>query len=109
MSVNGDTIQLNISIPSSPSRVSLIEGPSKILGAVYGIGMNVNNVLGTGIVTSPGIVWKTIKSPGIVLLLWLIGGIISMAGSLSYVELGVFHRISGGETKYLQTAYPNPS
>jgi amino acid transporter len=108
MSVNGDTIQLNISIPNSPSRVSLIKGPSKILGAVYGIGMNVNNVLGSGIVTSPRIVWKVIKSPGIILLLWLIGGIISMAGSLSYVELGVFHRISGGETKYLQTAYPNP-
>ncbi|PKC16577.1 hypothetical protein RhiirA5_347518, partial [Rhizophagus irregularis] len=31
-----------------------------------------------------------------------------MAGSLSYVELGVIHKISGGETKYLQTAYPKP-
>jgi hypothetical protein len=27
-----------------------------------------------------------------------------MAGSLSYVELGVFNKESGGETKYLQTA-----
>ncbi|RGB31371.1 amino acid/polyamine transporter I [Rhizophagus diaphanus] len=49
-----------------------------------------------------------VKSPGTVLLLWLIGGIVSMAGSLSYVELGVIHKISGGETKYLQTAYPKP-
>ncbi|PKY16259.1 hypothetical protein RhiirB3_402673 [Rhizophagus irregularis] len=31
-----------------------------------------------------------------------------MAGSLSYVELGVIHKISGGERKYLQTAYPKP-
>ncbi|RIA91891.1 amino acid/polyamine transporter I [Glomus cerebriforme] len=81
---------------------------NKILGVFYGIGVNINNVLGSGIVTSPGIIWKAVKSPGIVLLLWLIGGIISMAGSLSYVELGVIHKISGGETKYLQTAFPNP-
>src|SRR3954452_8775855 len=81
---------------------------TKILGVVYGIGMNVNNVLGSGIVTSPGIIWKAVKSPGIVLLLWSVGGLVSMAGSLSYVELGVIHKISGGETKYLQTAFPNP-
>jgi hypothetical protein len=81
---------------------------NKHLGVVYGIGMNVNNIIGSGIVTTPGIIWNMIKSPGIVLLLWLIGGIISMAGSLSYVELGVIHKISGGETKYLQTAYPEP-
>ena len=71
-----------------------------ILGVVYGIGMNVN--------TAPGIIWNAVKSPGIVLLLWAVGGIVSMAGSLVYVKLGVIHRISGGETRYLQTAYPNP-
>ncbi|GBC02265.1 hypothetical protein RclHR1_04530007 [Rhizophagus clarus] len=83
-------------------------GRNKILGVVYGIGVNINNVIGSGIVTTPGIIWKVVKSPGIVLLLWIIGGIVSMAGSLTYVELGVIHRISGGETKYLQTAFPNP-
>jgi amino acid transporter len=97
----------------APSRMSVIENPqekaqNKILGVAYGIGLNVNNIIGSGIVTTPGIVWNMVKSPGIVLLLWLIGGIVSMAGSLSYVELGVIHKISGGETKYLQTAYPQP-
>src|ERR1043165_5484881 len=81
---------------------------NKILGVAYGIGMNVNNVLGSGIVTSPGIIWKAVKSPKIVLLLWIIGGIVAMSGSLSYVELGFYHRISGGETKYLQSAYRTP-
>ena len=79
-----------------------------LLGVVFGIGMNVNNVIGSGIVTTPGIIWNKVKSPGVVILLWVIGGIVSMAGSLSYVELGAYHKISGGETKYLQTAYPNP-
>ncbi|CAG8558053.1 2141_t:CDS:2 [Funneliformis caledonium] len=31
-----------------------------------------------------------------------------MTGTLTYVELGAMHKISGGETKYLQTAYPKP-
>ncbi len=81
---------------------------SQILGVVYGIGMNINNIIGSGIVTTPGIIWKAVKSPWVVLSLWMIGGIVSMAGSLSYVELGVIHRSSGGEAKYLETAYPNP-
>ncbi|CAI2201444.1 14051_t:CDS:1, partial [Funneliformis geosporum] len=78
----------------------------RIISLVYGIGINVNSIIGSGIVTAPGIIWNSVKSPGIVLLLWFIGGLISMAGSLTYVELGVKHRISGGEIKYLQTAYP---
>lgn len=105
-------IRESIYAPSRMSRMSVIENPqdkqNKILGVAYGIGLNVNNVIGSGIVTTPGIIWNMIKSPGTVLLLWLIGGIVSMAGSLSYVELGVIHKISGGETKYLQTAYPKP-
>ncbi|CAI2192823.1 16421_t:CDS:2 [Funneliformis geosporum] len=80
----------------------------KIINRAYGIGMNINSIIGSGIVTAPGIIWNSVKSPGIVLLLWFIGGLVSMAGSLSYVELGVKHKISGGETKYLQTAYPKP-
>src|SRR5687768_5217968 len=77
-------------------------------GTVYGIFMNINNIIGSGIVTTPGIIWREVKSPVIVLILWFIGGIISMTGSLTYVELGIMSGRSGGETKYLQMAYPKP-
>ena len=89
----------------------------RILNVVYGIGMNVNHLIGSGIVTSPGIVWGLVKSPGIVVLMWLMGGIVALSGSWSYVELGIRQSIisrrdrvigSGGETKYLQIAYPKP-
>ncbi len=84
------------------------EPERKILGIVYGIGMNVNNIIRSGIVTTPGIIWKTVKSPVIILILWFIGEMISMAGSLTYVELDTMSRENGGETKYLQMAYPRP-
>ncbi|CAG8688698.1 12491_t:CDS:2 [Funneliformis caledonium] len=70
--------------------------------------MNINGIIGSGIVTASGIIWNSVKSSGIVLLLWVIGGIVCMSGSMTYVELDVKHKISGGETKYLQTAYPKP-
>ncbi|RIA85668.1 amino acid permease-domain-containing protein [Glomus cerebriforme] len=118
MSINNDDIT-----PSKDNEIrepmygmSINENPkernpnssNKLLGVFYGIGMNVNTIIGSGIVTTPGIIWNLVKSPIVVLLLWFVGGIVSMAGSLSYVELGVIHKISGGETKYLQTAYPQP-
>src|SRR5687767_8584484 len=102
-----DNVSIDMVPSSTPSTLSLSE-PNKLLGVFFGIGMNLNGILGSGTVTAPGSIWEAVKSPGIVLLLWLIGGIVSMAGSLSYVELGVGHKISGGETKYLQTAYPQP-
>ncbi|CAG8588518.1 15983_t:CDS:2 [Funneliformis mosseae] len=51
----------------------------KIISLAYGIGINVNSIIGSGIVTAPGIIWNSVKSPGIVLLLWFIGGLVSMA------------------------------
>ncbi|RGB35808.1 amino acid/polyamine transporter I [Rhizophagus diaphanus] len=104
----GDSQDVIRSISPISSEFSIKPRNNSLLGVFYGIGMNVNNMIGAGIVSSPGTVWNTVKSPGIVLSLWLIGGIVSMAGSLTYVELGAIHKISGGETKYLQTAYPNP-
>ncbi|RIA92143.1 amino acid/polyamine transporter I [Glomus cerebriforme] len=93
---NTDTDSINL-----PSR-------KKLLGTAYGMGMNVNNIIGAGIFATPGIVWKQVKSPSIVVLLWTIGGIVSLCGSLIYSELGVIHRESGGETLYLSKAYPRP-
>ena len=80
----------------------------RILNLAHGIGMNLNHVIGSGIVTAPGIIWASVKSPSVVFLLWVVGAIVSMAGSLLYVEHGVRNGKSGGETRYLHTAYPRP-
>ncbi|CAB4426112.1 unnamed protein product [Rhizophagus irregularis] len=105
---SGDNQEVIRSVSPISSEPSIKPRNNSLLGVFYGIGMNVNNMIGAGIVSTPGTVWSAVKSPGIVLSLWLLGGIVSMAGSLTYVELGAIHKVSGGETKYLQTAYPNP-
>ncbi|GBC02259.1 hypothetical protein RclHR1_04530001 [Rhizophagus clarus] len=71
---------------------------------------NKNKLLGTvyGIFTTPGIVWKQVKSPYVVIVLWIIGGIVSLCGSLVYSEFGIIHQDSGGETIYLAKSFPRP-
>ena len=94
---------------------SLLLSPKKILGKFFCIGMITNHIIGSGIVTAPGIIWSSVKSPGIVFLLWVVGGIVAISGSFLYAVLGIHQSIlsrrdgvsgSGGEVKYLQTAYP---
>ncbi|CAG8558037.1 2140_t:CDS:2 [Funneliformis caledonium] len=99
---------LQLEVTPTNSTISRNNENNRLLGVIYGIGMNVNNIIGAGIFTTPGIVWKNVKSPYIVLGLWLMGGIVSLFGSLIYTEYGAIHKDSGGETIYLATAYPKP-
>ncbi|CAG8526370.1 5183_t:CDS:2 [Ambispora gerdemannii] len=92
----------------SDSQFSDEERRTKILGVFAGIGNNCNNMVGAGIFSSPGLVLHKVQSPGIALILWLIGGIVALCGSLSYVELGSSLSDGGGETIYLKTAFPRP-
>ncbi|CAG8621246.1 13500_t:CDS:2 [Ambispora leptoticha] len=80
----------------------------RLLGTLAGIGNNCNNMIGAGIFSSPGLVLSEIQSPGIALILWVVGGIAVLFGSLSYVELGSSITDGGGEVVYLEKAYPRP-
>ncbi|CAB4480804.1 amino acid transporter [Rhizophagus irregularis] len=93
---------------STSSTISSNDNRNKLLGVIYGIGMNVNDIIGAGIFTTPGIVWKQVKSPYVVIILWIIGGIVSFCGSLVYTEFGITHQDSGGETIYLASSFPQP-
>ncbi|CAG8445263.1 6035_t:CDS:2, partial [Ambispora gerdemannii] len=81
---------------------------TQFLGTFAGIGNNCNNMIGVGIFSSPGLVLREIGSPGLALILWVVGGVASLFGSLSYVELGSSIPDGGGETVYLEQAYPHP-
>lgn len=49
-----------------------------------------------------------VQSPGIALILWIIGGFVSLLGSLVYIELGIRTFPSGiGEQKYIEDAFPH--
>lgn len=62
-------------------------------------------VIGSGIFLTTGIMAKSIPSPGLLLLAWLVGGLLTLAGALTYAELGAAFPEAGGQYVYLKNAY----
>jgi APA family basic amino acid/polyamine antiporter len=65
----------------------------------------VANMVGTGVFTSLGLQLNDISNPWSIMLLWLIGGIVSLFGAFSYAELGTKLPRSGGEYYFLSRIY----
>lgn len=62
-------------------------------------------VIGSGIFLTTGIMAKSIPSGGLILLAWLVGGLLTLAGALTYAELGAAMPEAGGQYIYLREAY----
>ena len=63
------------------------------------------NMVGTGVFTSLGFQLLDIQHAGVILLLWLIGGVVALCGALCYAELGAALPRSGGEYNFLSRIY----
>lgn len=58
------------------------------LGAVDAFAIVISIVIGSGIFTSPGSIDSNVPSPGIALVVWLVGGILAWTGASTMAELG---------------------
>ncbi|CAG8838237.1 17000_t:CDS:2, partial [Gigaspora margarita] len=77
----------------------------KAFGILYGIGYNINCIIGADIF-KPENIWILVQSPGVVLVLYVVCGIISFLGSSVYIELGIRTLPCGiGEQKYITDAF----
>ncbi|KAF3352375.1 High-affinity methionine permease like protein [Verticillium longisporum] len=76
-----------------------------ITGAVFLI---LNKMIGTGIFSTPSGVFAATGSVGISLMLWVIGGILTMCGISVFLEFGLAIPRSGGEKNYLERVYRHP-
>ncbi len=68
-------------------------------------GVVISNMIGTGIFTTTGLMLGVLDSGWMVLLCWLVGGMIAIAGALSYAELATMMPRAGGEYIYLREIY----
>ncbi len=75
------------------------------IGAATAFAMLVSNMVGTGVFTALGFQVLTVHSGFALLALWVIGGVLSLTGALSYAELGAALPRSGGEFVYLGRAW----
>ena len=62
-------------------------------------------VIGSGIFLVPRTMIQRVGSPELVFVVWVFGGLLSLAGALSYAELAAALPEAGGEYAYLREAY----
>jgi hypothetical protein len=61
---------------------------SRNLGTLEAFAIIINVVIGSGIFTSPGSIDTNVPSPGIALVIWLVGGLLAWTGAATLAELG---------------------
>lgn len=62
-------------------------------------------MIGTGVFLKAAPMAQLVGSPSKVLLAWLVAGLLSLAGALTYAELGAMMPEAGGEYVFLREAY----
>ncbi|KAL7424321.1 hypothetical protein Q5752_000003 [Cryptotrichosporon argae] len=73
------------------------------------LSLNINQMIGTGVFSTPSTILKNVGSVGLSLIFWVIGFLIAYAGMAIYLELAsYFPSRSGSEAVYLEQAYPRP-
>src|SRR5256885_2186687 len=68
----------------------------------------IGTVIGSGIFLTPGSVVKNAGSGGMALVIWTVGGVLSLLGALTFAELGAAKPDSGGLYVYLKDAFGPP-
>jgi basic amino acid/polyamine antiporter, APA family len=77
----------------------------KSLSVTDAVLMIVGIVIGAGLFKTPSIVAAQLGSEWMFLVVWALGGVVSLAGSLCYAELGSTYPHSGGDYHYLTRAF----
>lgn len=75
------------------------------LGLAAALAIVVGTVIGSGIFRVPQTMIQGVGSVEMVFLVWVVGGVLSMAGALTYAELAAALPGAGGEYVYLTEAY----
>ncbi len=96
---------------STPSQTSSTQPGSADDQLVKGIGLwgatflVIGNVIGSGIFLTTGGMIAELPSTSLLLAAWVAGGLLAMAGGLTYAEMGAMYPRSGGLYVFLSEAY----
>jgi APA family basic amino acid/polyamine antiporter len=85
----------------TPSQPSLV----RVLGAWDVATITIGTVMGSAIFIAAALVPAALPHPTLVLLAWLVGGLITLAGALSFAELAAMYPAPGGQYQYLKHAF----
>lgn len=75
------------------------------LGLSHAGAVVVGTIIGSGIFLVPAEMMQAVGSARLVYLAWMVGGVLSFFGALTYAELGAMKPQAGGEYVYVRDAY----
>ncbi len=77
----------------------------RVLGVSHATAIVVGTIIGSGIFLVPQEMMRAVGSSSMVYLAWIVGGLLSLFGAMTYAELGAMMPATGGEYVYLRGAY----
>ena len=83
------------------ARAELVRG----LGLWAAISVNVANMIGTGVFLKTRVMTCNVGSPLAVFAVWIVGGLLALAGAFAYAEVSAMLPEAGGDYVYLRRAY----
>ncbi|MBI3299703.1 MAG: amino acid permease [Elusimicrobia bacterium] len=80
------------------------------LGLVSAISVTAGSVIGSGVFLVASDITRAVPSPMAALSVWLVAGLLSLLGGLTFAEMGAMYPGAGGQYVYLREAFgPLPS
>jgi APA family basic amino acid/polyamine antiporter len=80
-------------------------GLARRLGLFDATMLVMGGIIGSGIFVTPAEVARHVHTPLLIVGVWLLGGIVALAGALVYAELAARRPAVGGQYAYLRDAY----
>jgi APA family basic amino acid/polyamine antiporter len=98
---------MTTSAPAAPTPFTTAADAQLLRGiGLWGaVALVIGNVIGSGIFLTTGTMIAELPSTTLVLAAWVAGGLLAMAGGLTYAEMGSMYPRSGGLYVYLSEAY----
>ncbi len=81
------------------------DGPRPLLGTFDAVALIVGIVVGAGIFSFPSLVASNTASGPTFILVWVLGGLVSLIGALCYAELASAFPSAGGDYHFLKRAF----
>jgi APA family basic amino acid/polyamine antiporter len=85
----------------TPAKNHLVRG----LGLLAATSIAVGNVIGTGVFLKARVMTCNVGTPGMVITVWIVAGVFSLAGALTYAEVTAMMPRTGGEYVFIRKAY----
>jgi len=88
-------------MPEKSTRADLVRD----LGPSHATALVVGTVIGSGIFLVPAEMMQAVGTAKLAFLAWIVGGLLSFFGALTYAELGAMKPQTSGEYVYIRDAY----